>query len=111
MRVDSEQRANFHRQRNLLARLANRRLLHRLAEIHEPARNRPSMRKILALDQYDLVANLGNHIVGDGRTLRTRHIHNLTRVSAARLTHSRSMTSPSPLNIISRESLGGFSKR
>ena len=47
--IDAEQRANFDLERNLLARLANRGLLNRLAEIDKAARDCVPMRKVLAL--------------------------------------------------------------
>src|SRR5260370_41769801 len=53
-RIDAEQRANFYLKRDLLACLTHCRLFDGLTEIDEAARNRPSVRKIFALDKNDL---------------------------------------------------------
>ena len=61
-RVHTQQRAQLDLERDLLARLAHGGLLDSLAKIDEAAGNCPPQRKILALDQNDFVADLGNYI-------------------------------------------------
>src|SRR5207248_3327953 len=71
--VDSEQRCQLHLERSLFAGFANRRQFNRLADIDEAARNRPSGRKILALDEDNAPFHLDDHVGGDRRAFRTRH--------------------------------------
>src|SRR6516162_6393083 len=71
--IDSKKSAQFHFERDLFARFTHRRLLDGLAEVDETAGNCPSERKILSLDEHDLVANLDDHIGRKRWTHGTSH--------------------------------------
>src|SRR5262249_29013041 len=83
-RIDPEQSTQGTLQRGFLQRLANRRLLDRLTEIDEAARNRPAEGKILALDQNDLVANLDDRVGRDRGAFGLGHSVTLSRASRLR---------------------------
>jgi len=76
--VTAEQRLEFHAQRGFLLRFAHRGVLHRLADVHESAGQRPTVRRILAPDEHDRhvrpVRQFDNDVRGERGRLGCRHI-------------------------------------
>ncbi len=77
VRIDPEQFAEPYLEPGLLARLADRRVLHCLANVDEAARQRVSERRVPAPDEHDrparAVFELDHEVDDDLRGARARH--------------------------------------
>jgi len=83
-RINTEQRSQLNFQGSLFQRFAHSRLLDRFTDLDKAARERPSKRRIFAIDESDSIVNFYNHIGGDWRTYWTRHGTSLTHLPRRR---------------------------